>query len=176
MVDGSASMANNASLRCALVCRWIDLGLLFLTALGVGMVICPSLEIGQQRVTNLLLPWGWAGGVFVGLVAAAGAWVLLRLLGANLRSVRTWKTNPPAWPAGIVAFAFCSFLWQCCASPERMSAGTWAIQGLGAIVLFLSGGLLVSFAAGISRGAARKTVDNQGSETAKDLDELVVSA
>jgi hypothetical protein len=173
MADDSIPISCNEKSRRALVYRrWVDLGLLFLAALGVGPVICPAIEIAQKGVTSFLLPWSWPIGLLSGAASATATWVILRSLGANPWPTRRWLTNPPAWPVGIMAFACCSFLWQCCLGPDRLASAAWAIQGFGAIAIFLSGALLHPLVVWVVSSAACNTADAQEDRSVEDLDTL----
>jgi len=174
MADDSVRISSNVKSQRALIYRrWVDLGVLFFTALGVGIVICPALEIAQQKVASLLLPWHWPGGLLVGIVAATATWVMFRSLGVNPVPTRRWLMNPGAWPAGIMAFALCSFLWQCRLSPERLADTVWAIQGFGAIVLFVLCGVLLRYlTTWVLSSTPSKRIDIQNGRSAEDLDTL----
>lgn len=160
-----------------LVCRrWADLVFLFFFALAVGMVLCPFLERVQSAVTNFLASWGWAGGLFVGLVAATSAWAVLGELGVSLNgpsSERRWITNPPAWPLAIPVFLTCSFIWHCVLSPRRADSFPLLLQVSGAVVLLLIGRVLAVVVVWAQNADGGRPLDVKvGEDEIKSLDEL----
>jgi len=173
MVDGSVlTLQGGRSLRALVFRRWADLGLLLLTSIGVGIVIWRPLLVVQEVVTQFLLPWGWVGNLLVGLVAATAAWVILTSLGARLGPLRTWATNPPAWPVGIISFASCSFIYQWRVGSNLLDDIPWAVQGVSAILLFLGGGTLAPLFLWISGPKGRKRPNARNSKPVAGLDEL----
>ena len=127
--------------------RWASLLFLLVLAVAVGCALCPFLERIQLAVATFLAPWGWAGGICVGVIAATIVWIILQRFGVSLAvSIpnRLWITNPVAWPLGVVAFVLCLWLWNSVGGFAESDSGALLWQAIDAILLLLGVGTVVA--------------------------------
>lgn len=130
--------AYDRRIRSLILRRWASLLFVFVLAVASGCVLCPFLERVQLAVATFLAPWGWAGGIFVGVIVATIAWMILRRFGVSLAMPipnRLWITNPAAWPLGVVAFLLCLWLWNGVGGFQESDIGTLSSQAIGAILV-----------------------------------------
>jgi len=72
----------------------------------------------------------------------------------------------------MLSFLVCSGLWDCLIGPREMPVFLWCIQALGAVGLFLGGGLLASLVASIRTGTQTDEQTAAGEDLAESLEEL----
>jgi len=72
----------------------------------------------------------------------------------------------------MLSFLVCSGLWDYLIGPREMPVFLWCIQALGAVGLFLGGGLLASLVASIRTGTQTDEQTAAGEDLAESLEEL----
>lgn len=159
--------------RDLLLRRWADIGLLWLASLAISLPLWSFLETIGSRLSALLLPWGWPVELFLAIAATTTAWCIFQALGVNIGGVRLWRTNPPAWPLGVVTFILISLVWECCVGPAHASFPATLPWVLGAVVVFLGAGpmavLLTSLFGNSARPRRGSTSDNADSPSLGSL-------